>query len=411
MKDAFETLFVQLEDAKQTSSGTDTSNIRYINPTTVEHTGKRGRPRKVIDPNFMVEATRPSRNLTLTTLAKSLGVHRNTVQSYLKEYGISRKFSDVPDGDLDTLITGLRASTNNRAETVLEMFLDAALAYGLPSRVRGDRGGENRDVSMFMILSRGPNRASFVWGPSTNNTRIERVWGEVGGQFARAWRGFFLRLERQHHLDRKNPHHRWILHFLFLGEGHDQSPDDLRFLGSLQNGIYKDESAGAYKKTQPHGDEPVGTSGSEVGSEDRMDVDVDAGEQSGGEDDDEWYDEYDEPKIDRQWNAASAETTLRHKPVKVPHSVCPFDEAGRQLFETAVSVAQEHNVVPAGYGVLPDEWDGDGYPSEEIITSGKKGGKELRVALPIKTWKPRAERWAQALHAYTMFDELSQMLL
>lgn len=56
----------------------------------------------------MVEATRPSRNLALTTLAKSLGVHRNTVQSYLKEYGISRKFSDVPDGDLDTLVRSFR---------------------------------------------------------------------------------------------------------------------------------------------------------------------------------------------------------------------------------------------------------------------------------------------------------------
>ncbi|KAF9494294.1 hypothetical protein BDN71DRAFT_1471712 [Pleurotus eryngii] len=283
-----------------------------------------------------------------------------------------------------------------------------------------------------MILSRGPNRASFVWGPSTNNTRIERVWGEVGGQFARAWRGFFLRLERQHHLDHKNPHHRWILHFLFLGEinndceefrvnwnshpisgeGHDQSPDDLRFLGSLQHGIYKNESASAhmYENTQPQGEETAQWSSSEMCEEDRMDVDADG--QSGSEDDGEWYDddEHNELRSDRQWTAASAETTVRHKPVKVPHSVCPFDKAGRQLFETAVSVAQEHNFVPAGYGVLLDEWDDDGYPSEEIITSGKKGGKELRVTLPIKTWKPRAERWAQALYAYTMFDELSQML-
>jgi hypothetical protein len=40
-------------------------------------------------------------------------------------------------------MTGLRASTNNKASTVLEMFLEAILAYGIPSRMRGDRGGKN----------------------------------------------------------------------------------------------------------------------------------------------------------------------------------------------------------------------------------------------------------------------------
>lgn len=98
------------------------------------------------------------------------------------------------------------------------MFLTATEEFGLPSRVRGDRGGENRDVSMFMILLRGSNRASFMWGSSTHNTRIERLWVEVGTQFARRWRGFFLRLERLHGLNRRNPQHLWLLHFLFLDD-------------------------------------------------------------------------------------------------------------------------------------------------------------------------------------------------
>lgn len=128
---------------------------------------------------------------------------------------------------------------------MLEMFLDAILAYGIPSRVRGDRGGENRDVSVLMILLRGINRASFMWGSSMHNTRIERLWVEVGRYFGRPWRAFFFRLERLHHLDRKNPYHLWLLHHLFLdeinadcksfqeqwnshpisGEGHDESPN------------------------------------------------------------------------------------------------------------------------------------------------------------------------------------------
>jgi hypothetical protein len=96
------------------------------------------------------------------------------------------------------------------------MFLDAILAYGLPSRVRGDRGGENRDVAILMILLRGLHRASYMWGSSTRNSRIERLWVEVGTQFARRWRAFFLRLEQYHLLDRSNPHHLWLLHILFL---------------------------------------------------------------------------------------------------------------------------------------------------------------------------------------------------
>lgn len=113
-------------------------------------------------------------------------------------------------------MTGLRASTNNLAETVLDMFVDAITKHGVPWRVRGDRGGENRDVSILMILLRGLHRASFIWGSSVFNTRIERLWVEVGRRFARQWRAFFMRLEQCHLLKRNNAHHRWLLHHLFL---------------------------------------------------------------------------------------------------------------------------------------------------------------------------------------------------
>ena len=67
-------------------------------------------------------------------------------------------------------MTGLHASSNNQAETVLDMFINAILDHGVPSRVRGDRGGENQDVSILMILLRGLNCVSFMWGPSVFNT-------------------------------------------------------------------------------------------------------------------------------------------------------------------------------------------------------------------------------------------------
>jgi len=61
-------------------------------------------------------------------------------------------------------VTALRASTNNLADTVLELFLSATVKYGTPWRVRGDRGGENVLVSAYMIMKRGPNCGSFLWG-------------------------------------------------------------------------------------------------------------------------------------------------------------------------------------------------------------------------------------------------------
>jgi hypothetical protein len=51
---------------------------------------------------------------------------------------------------------------------------------------------------------------------STHNTRIERLWVELGSQVARRWRAFFTRLERLHRLDPARPEHLWLLHVLFL---------------------------------------------------------------------------------------------------------------------------------------------------------------------------------------------------
>lgn len=53
----------------------------------------------------------------------------------------------VVHGGVDGLIMYLRCSSNNRAETVVQLFCEAVSAYGLPSRVRGDGGGEKWRIS------------------------------------------------------------------------------------------------------------------------------------------------------------------------------------------------------------------------------------------------------------------------
>jgi hypothetical protein len=252
----------------------DSRHVHHFDPVHVLHTGRPGHPPKIPDLHFLENAMDPKRKITLTKLAKSMGLHRNTLRYYLKEYDVDYSFHNLSDNDLDLLVqtfrkakpssglsylvgflrshglriqrervrssvhrvdpvgsalrsrtiiphaeyyvprpnalwhmdghhklicwgivvhgvidgycrtvsiyyvcslawtekyllvqmVALRARTNNRATTVLDIFLDAIEQWGLPSRVRGDRGGENRAVSIFMIMMRGLNRASYMWG-------------------------------------------------------------------------------------------------------------------------------------------------------------------------------------------------------------------------------------------------------
>jgi hypothetical protein len=62
------------------------------------------------------------------------------------------------------LVTGIHAVGNNRAETVLNLFMHAIAKHGLPSRVRGDHGTENLRVAEYMEAVRGIGRGSYIWG-------------------------------------------------------------------------------------------------------------------------------------------------------------------------------------------------------------------------------------------------------
>ena len=109
----------------------------------------------------------------------------------------------------------LRASTNNKAKTVLTIFMEATEKFGLPQQVRGDQGVENVYVAWFSNPYRCPGRGSYIASKSCHNQRIECFWRDLFHGCTFIFYYVFWFLEENSYLDISDATQLFCLHCVF----------------------------------------------------------------------------------------------------------------------------------------------------------------------------------------------------
>ena len=140
---------------------------------------------------------------------------------YLSIYVFPIRWRIIVHGAVDgysRLVVYLDCATNNKADTVFDKFHAAVFQYGLPSRIRCDKGRENTQVALYMLEHplRGTGRGSVIVGRSIHNQRIERLWRDVFQGVLKLYYGLFYYLESIGLLHPDNDLHLFSLHFVYL---------------------------------------------------------------------------------------------------------------------------------------------------------------------------------------------------
>jgi hypothetical protein len=88
-------------NGKVSRSGTDVTIPQHIHTT---RTGKRGQPKKRVDPKILHDAFQKGRQIPITVLASILGIDRKTLRVQMQEMDIDSGYDNVSDEELDALV-------------------------------------------------------------------------------------------------------------------------------------------------------------------------------------------------------------------------------------------------------------------------------------------------------------------
>ena len=125
------------------------------------------------------------------------------------------RFDGAVDG-YSRMVPYLFCATNNKAATAFSGFFESTKRFGVPSRVRSDKGGENQQICHFMVSARGPGWGSHIAGSSVHNQHIERLWRDVYRCVCATFHEVFYFLESQLLLDPVDEINLFVLHCVFL---------------------------------------------------------------------------------------------------------------------------------------------------------------------------------------------------
>ena len=89
-------------------SSRSASNVTIPQPIHTTRTGKRGQPKKHVDPKVLHEAFQKGRQIPIKILASILGIDQKTLRARMEEMDIDPGYDKISDEELDTLVRQYR---------------------------------------------------------------------------------------------------------------------------------------------------------------------------------------------------------------------------------------------------------------------------------------------------------------
>ncbi|KAL7274477.1 hypothetical protein RUND412_002623 [Rhizina undulata] len=166
-----------------------------------------GRPKIIIDTAAVYELL--LQKYTLKEISIMHNISSRTISRRIKEDDHIQQ--DLSDAELEQLTKSFLAQM-----PAAECFLQAIRKFGVPQRIRTDKGGENILLAEEMYKLRPHSRTPILTGCSVQNVRIERLWGDVFRLVISRFKKLFVTMVDHGYLNQSSEIDLLALHLVFL---------------------------------------------------------------------------------------------------------------------------------------------------------------------------------------------------